>query len=215
VTAISDEAIRNSQRTDPVLANLVSVDDPDWAKFQTDDPEWFLRAAGRAARKFCGWHLAPNIRQHITKVEVGAHGICMLPSRYVTEVEELTITCGQHPHRVRHSEFRWDEEGWIQLRTEPDWYSAGYVYGNDPSYLPVTQPGIATVTMWHGFHVLPEDVKEVCFELAQSALILKTGNVKTLATPGEYRLELSQDAGLTLNCDQRNRLGPYRIQPIG
>jgi hypothetical protein len=212
---ISEDAIANAQKTDPVLRGLVDVNDPDWTAFQTDDPEYFLRVAGTAIRRFCSWHVFPNIRQHLTKVEVGAHGLIMLPSRHVTEVEELTITCGQHPHRVRHSDFRWYESGYIQLKTEPDWYAAGYVYGNDSYYLPVTQPGVAAVTFWSGFHTLPDDIKEVAYELATSSMTLKAGNLKSLSTPGEYKIELTQDAGLTLNADQRDRLASYRIGQIG
>lgn len=218
---ISDEAIRASQKTDSVMQSLLSIEDPDWAKFQADDPEWFLRAAGRAVRKYCGWHLFPNIRQHLINIETGAQGIIMLPSRHVTEVDELTLSYGEQDDKCRgvhRDAYIWYQDGWIQMKGTAfrmDWYAAGYYYGNDPYYLPITQPGLATVTLWHGYHALPDDIKEVAFELAQTAMIMKAGNVKMLATPGEYRIELAHDAGLTLNPDQMRRLSSYRIGMVG
>lgn len=213
---VSDDAARSAQKTDPVLQNLLSVDDPDWAKFQADDPEWFLRVAGRSIRKFCGWHVFPNIREHVTKLETGAQGIIMLPSRHVTEVDRLTVSTGDRGQQrgVHRDAFEWFEAGYLQMRGShfwADWFAGGYYYGTDPYYLPVTQPGVAACTFWHGYHVLPEDVKEVAYELATQSMTMKAGNVSMLATPGEYRLQLSQDAGLTLNKDQMNRLGSYRI----
>jgi hypothetical protein len=209
---ISDDAIRNAQKTEPALQNLLSIDDPDFQAFQNDDPEYFLRAAGTAIRRYCGWPIFPNIRQHVNKLTPGSDGIIMLPSLHVTEVDELTITCGQHPHRVRHSDYEWFQAGYIQLRNGcwSDWQAAGY-YGPDQYTLPITQPGLATCTFWHGWHVLPEDVKEVAYELATQSMMLKSGNVKQLSTPGEYKIELTQDAGLTLNSDQRDRLSSYRL----
>jgi hypothetical protein len=215
VTAISDEAIANAQKTDaPVLPGLVSIDDPDWVKFSTDDPEWFIRVAGTAVRKFCGWNVFPNIRQHLVDIPVGAHGIVMLPSLRITGVDRLALSFGrEREHEVHRGDYE-VHDGYLRLRQWGVWDYPG-IYGNDQQwYAPGWNAGVASVTFWSGYHVIPDDVKEICFELAQSSMTLKVGNLKSLATPGEYKIELTQDAGLTLNCDQRNRLGPYRLQPI-
>jgi hypothetical protein len=141
----------------------------------------------------------------------------MLPSRHITEVDRLTLSFGGREHEVRRDAYEWFEAGYLQLRGPGywgDWYSGGYVYGSDQYYLPLTQPGIATCTFWSGYRTLPDDVKTVAFELAQQAMIMRAGNVKMLAT-GEYRIELSQDAGLTMNADQMNRLASYRLGGVG
>jgi hypothetical protein len=65
--------------------------------------------------------------------------------------------------------------------------------------------------MWHGYSVQPDDIKITAFELAEQARIAKAGNVAMIATPGEYHLQPSQDFGLTLNSDQQQRLGSYRL----
>jgi hypothetical protein len=215
---ISDNAIRNAEKGGRVLQNLLDVADPDWTAWQADDPEFFMRAAGREIRKFLGWNLFPNIRQD-AKVRIGAQGIIMLPSRHVTEVDRLALTFGAgHEQEIAAGSFTWHEQGYIELNGPNywlDWYSAGYGYGSDQYYLPTTQPGVATVTFWHGHHALPEDVKIIAYELAQQAMVMSHGNVKQLATPGEFKIELTQNAGLTLNADQRDRLSSHRIGMIG
>jgi hypothetical protein len=210
---ISDDSIANAQRTDRVLQGLADINDPDWEAFQNDDPEFFLRAAGTAIRRFCSWHIFPNLRQHVTKITTGSDGLLMLPSLHITDVERLTLSFGGHEQEIRHSDFQWHEAGYIQLRSAywDDWQAAGYYYRPDQYTLPITQPGLATCTFWTGYHTLPEDVKSVAYELATSTMTLKTGNLKSLATPGEYKIELTQDAGLTLNDDQKDRLSSYRL----
>lgn len=203
------------------LPALLSVEDPDWGKYQSDDPAFFLAEAGRAVRKFCGWHIFPNITEEACKIRVGSKGIVLLPSRLVTDVECLALTFGAddcyqelHPHQ-----YTWYKAGWLQLRGAAglDW-AGGYYYGPDgPSFpfLSGTQPRLAKVVFKHGYETLPEDVKGVCFELAEQAMVVRSGNVKQLESPGGYRAQLSQNAGLSLNDEQRNRLSSYRIGMVG
>jgi hypothetical protein len=216
------DLMRAAQRQHgPALPNLLTPEDPDWDKYQNDEPEWFLRAAGRAIRKFCGWQLYPNIPEQRDKIRIGSRGIIMLPSRFVTAVDHLSIRYTephQDPHPLGHGEYTWYEAGWVELKgfaCWQDWYLPGFYYGNDPYYLPITQPGIASVKFWHGYDVLPDDIKEVAFELAEQAMAVRTGNIKMLEAPGGYRAQTSQPFGLSLNPDQKCRLGNYRIGMVG
>lgn len=205
--------------------DLVAPDDPDWTAFQAQDPNWFLRAAGRAIRKYCGWHLYPNLRETLTNAPQGSWGIIMLPSRYVTAVDNVFLNRGDDEYMlVDPTTYIWDKSGWIQRTTTAywDWYSQGYYFGNDQYYLPNWDIGAGVgggattqVTFWHGYATCPEDIKEVAFELAQQTMTSPSGNVKDLATAGGYRLSLSQDFGMTLNKDQMNRLANYRVGMIG
>jgi hypothetical protein len=195
------------------VQDLVSTADPDWQAFQTKDPDWFLKVAGDAIRIYCGWHLFPNVQA--TKVSpIGAKGIIMLRSRYVTDVSNVTVfpksndPCVLDPER----DYTWYADGWIQRNGWPLWgdtYS-GYYYGNDPYYLPVFQAGEAQVTFNHGYDVLPNPVKEVAYELALSTIQMRAGNIKEIATPG-FRLAPGQCFGLSLNDEQKNRLANFRI----
>jgi hypothetical protein len=201
---------------------LIDPADPDWVSYQADDPQYFLRVAGKAVRAYCGWHLYPNLRQTLNNVRMGARGRIMLRSRRVTQVDSLAIMSNAEGtvtgNPVAAADYVVYEDGWIQLNGYAFWTDAfysGYYYGNDPYYVPVTQPGLASVTFWHGYDVLPENVKQVAFELAEQAATLRSGNVRMLEAPGGYRVQVSRDFGLTLNPDQMDRLANYRIGMVG
>ncbi|MEB4212331.1 hypothetical protein [Mycobacterium sp. 94-17] len=196
------------------LPPLVTDKDPDWGRYQADDPEWFLRAAGELIRRFCGWHLAPNRTETVHKVKIGNHGVIMLPSRHVTNVEQVTIYHGAHPHTLQPDEFLWHEAGYIERTAQwfwnDGWYQGAYVLGSDPYYLPVTSPGYASITLSHGWMELPVDVKEVAFELAESAMALR-GNTKMVEAPIGFRVQTSMNGGVNLNEEQIARLANFRI----
>jgi hypothetical protein len=210
------------------LPDLTQSDDEDWVAFQNADEDWFLKVAGRAVRKYCGWHIYPNLQQVAGKLRVGSKGIVPLPSRLVTAISEVRIhpdtadQAGQFPPPspgdgcLSPRDYEWHQGGWLQIKGASfyyDWYYAGYWYGNDPWYTPVTMPYIAKVSFWHGYAEVPTDVKEVIFELAQQSMTVTSGNVKSVEAP-MFRLSPSQDFGLTLNRDQRNRLANYRVSPV-
>lgn len=216
------DLMRAAQRQNgPALPHLLDVKDPDWERYRNDDPEYFLRAAGRTIRKFVGWHISPNICENLEKLRVGSRGIVMLPSRFVTAVDHLAIrnNAPDGHHRELHpGQYTWYESGSIQLKGFAwwqDWFMPAYYYGNDPYYLPVTEPGMASCRFWHGYEILPEDIKAVAFELAEQAMTVRTGNAKLLEGPGGYRLQTSQNFGVSLNPEQKDRLGNYRIGMVG
>jgi hypothetical protein len=217
------DAVRATQKAaaaDPPIQDLVTQDDPDWGAYQSDDPDWFLRAAGRTIRKYVGWHIYPNIQETRHKIRTGSRGIIMLPSRHVTEVDKLFIRMSEDlpPQWVAKDDYIWHQAGYIERRGwayYTGWYYAGYYYGNDPYYLPVWETGFATCTFWHGYTTLPEDVKEVAFELAEQSMTVRAGNVKMLEAPGGYKAQTSQNFGLSLNPEQKNRLASYRVGGVG
>lgn len=193
---------------------LVSADDDDWTAFKAAAPEYFLGAAGAEVRRYVGWHLAPSVTVTVS-VEIGSQGIIMLPSRYVTAVSEVVIATGQDDGettglRLDPADYSWHTGGWI-VRRGGGPYLGGFYYGPTPYYVPAMNHGRAQVTFTHGYTELPDDVKAVVFELAQSAADLPSGNVSSIAGPNGYQVDLSQDAGLSLNKDQKNRLANYRI----
>jgi hypothetical protein len=215
------DTVRNAQKIadEPNLQNLVSADDPDWQAFQADDPEWFLRAAGRVIRQYVGWHIFPNIQETVHKIQTGSRGLLMLPSRYVTQVDRLSIRMDerQPTQWVDPREYVWHKAGWIQRKGwayYAGWYYAGYYYGNDPYYLPVWETGFASCTFWHGYATLPDDIKEIAYELASQSMTVPAGNVKMLEAPGGFKAQTSQPFGMTLNPDQKDRLASYRLGMI-
>jgi hypothetical protein len=196
------------------LVDLLDAGDSDWAAFLAKDPAWYLKVAGDTIRKYIGWHLYPSLTVTEPQLEMGAKGIIPLPSRYVTDVASVTVfPQSQHPCTLNpDSDYLWFPEGYI-VRTGYPWFGemyTGYYYGNDPYYLPVWQSGWASITFTHGYNQVPDNVKEVAYELALSTLRLNASNTKEVATPG-FRQVFSQPAGMTLNSDQKNRLANYRV----
>lgn len=176
-----------------MVLDLFSPEDPDWANYQAQSPEYLLRVAGTAVRNYVGWHLAPNVQQTVDLV-VGSKGIVMLPSRHVTKVSSVV----QWDREVAASDYWWSEDGWLELRC--------YCAGNR-----------VQVTFDHGFPAVPDDVKAVAYELVKAGQSnAPSSNVASMSSPSGYSVsfrngDTATGGGLMLNDDQRYRLANYRI----
>lgn len=195
------------------LPPITSSSDPDWQSFQDADADWYLTAASRAVRRYCGWRIFPSETLTADKLRIGSHGIIMLPSRHVTAVASVAV---QHPtgtdYTLDPTTYTWFQNGVIQPNHD-HWWGWGAFYGNDPRpYLPGYEFGIATATFTSGYTSdCPADVKAVIFELATQAMQIPAGSLKMLEAPGGFRAQFSQDQGLSLTPDQKDRLSPLRI----
>jgi hypothetical protein len=207
----------------PVAPNpyppLADPNDPDWASFQAQDPDYFLKVAGARIRTYCGWRIYPNGTDTKDKLRVRTNGRILLPTLYLTDVASVTIQTGVDMEVTLDPDmYEWFPTGYIQpigLGTGWWWGSySGYYYGPDtPAYLPWLNFGYATVTFSHGYPAVPDDVKAVAYELAEVAAEMSAGNVSGISTPG-YQLTLTRNAGLNLNAEQMDRLAPYRLPVV-
>lgn len=193
------------------------INDPDWVNFQANDPAWNLKLAGAAVRRYCGWHIYPNIQQTADNLEIGSQGIIQLPSLYVTDVQSVMV---QDPSGVNHrfldpAGYDWYQYGTVEPIGWGNWGSSrSYSYGPDNwTYAPAYQTGLATVTFNSGYEEVPADIKGVAFELAQTNIEVSSGNVKEIQTPG-FRLQLMQAYGANLNPAQKNRLDTFRLPAV-
>jgi hypothetical protein len=185
---------------------LVTADDPDWIAYNSGDENLFLNSAGELVRRFCGWHIWPSLTATVGKLRVGASGIVMLPSLFVTDVFEVKIGDSV----LEPDDYMWFREGYIRVPVEAAWSGGYYGYGAG-GYLPGPTPGkFGQVGMTHGYDAVPLELKSVIFELAASAAEIPAGNVKDIQTPG-FRLQLSQAGGLTLNSGQMDRLSGFKL----
>ena len=204
-------------RRDP-YPPLCDPTDPDWASFQAQDPNYFLSVAGARIRTYCGWRIYPNDTDTVDRLRIGTNGRIMLPSLYVTDVAQLTVQTGVNTSiTIDPDMYEWFANGWIMPLGLTGWGWGGYsgfYYGPDtPAYLPWMNFGYATVTFTHGYPAVPADVKSVAYELAEVAAEMTAGNVSGITTPG-YQLTLTRNAGLNLNCEQMDRLAPYRLPVV-
>jgi hypothetical protein len=200
---------------------LISSNDSDWQSFKSGDEDYYLRVAGSAIRKYVGWHLWPSKTVTVTKIQTGSQGLVMLPSRHVTDVTEVLVenqTDPENPTVLDPGQYTWFEGGWIQRTGAAlggwGWgWPGAYYYGPDaPYYLPVYNFGLVDVTFTHGYDILPDDIKQVAFELATSTMTVQPGlgNIKEVQSP-QYKTVFGQTPGLNLNPNQTSRLANYRL----
>ena len=175
------------------MSDLFDPDDPDWAEYQQQSPEYYLRVAGHAIRSYLGWHLSPSLEQTV-EVPVGERGLLMLPSRYVTEVASLTIS----DTVLDPEEYVWDVGGWIET---------GHYFFD-------AWPNRATVTFTHGYEDMPLEVKQVAYEMVEATIATPAGNVSQMSTPAGYRISLSDPAGFHFSAAQQQVLAPYRLYGV-
>lgn len=177
------------------LADLLSPDG--LQKFATADQTFFLQAAGQLIRDFCGWHIAPSVKVVNKQVEVGARGLIILPTMYVTSVDSVIVdgrtlvpppADGQVPVAGGPlPEYDWDETGVI-TRRHPGW---------------PLRPR-ATVSYTHGYPQLPPEVGAIGYELALQAMSRPGANARDIGA-GPYRVTLLK-LGVSLDADQKSRL---------
>ena len=185
------------------MTDLFDPDDEDWAAYQQQSPDYYLRVAGDAIRRYLGWHLSPSLTQTV-EVPVKQKGLLPLPSRYVTGITSIEID----ERVIEPSDYDWDEGGWIQT---------GLYYYDTPRWSPATSswlPNLATVTFTHGYAETPLTVKQVAYELVESTIATPIGNVSQMATPAGYRIQLSSPSGFYLSDGQRQLLAPYRLHGV-
>lgn len=198
------------------MIDLLGAEDQDWVQFQAADPDFFLRAAGETIRTELGWHLFPSITEVIVS-PLGAKGIIMLPSRYVTAVQSIVAFRGEDEVDIEPTTYEWfGKAGYVQLNSNAygEFYR-GFYYGPDPAIHVAPSTGWARVSMTHGYDSVPLDVKAVIFELAQSSAENSSGNYKQIRTPDGFLLAPGQNYGISLNPEQCNRLAKYKIRDQG
>lgn len=201
------------------MPDLLSTDDPDYAAYNSGDPEFLLRSVGESIREYCGWHLAPSLTETLTGIEVGSGGIVMLPSRYVTAVASVVLhgSPDSPGQTLDPTSYIWHQGGYLEPVNRAQFGSVtGYWYEPGPVFLPVNRGGTVDVTFTHGYAALPANVKRVAFELAGWANGLGAdgsgGDVKIIRSPGfELGLGGKVALGMNLNPDQKDRLANYKI----
>lgn len=175
----------------PDLADLLNAED--LAKFASSDQSWWLTAAGRAIRNYCGWHVFPSVPVVAGRVKCGERGLVVLPSKWVTQVGPLVVDGTSLVHNV---DYYWEPADPTNLTGYGNVIQRrSYAYPRDP---------YATVDYTHGFPTLPEDVAAIGYELVQQGRSRPGSNAKDLGA-GPYRVQYLK-TGNSLDDDQKLRL---------
>lgn len=146
------------------------------------DPMAWLQAVAEV-RAFCGWHLAPSLRETLT-VDGSGSSLQLLPTLHLTELHSIS------------------SDGTDV--TDPEWSDMGAVKG--PRFWTAKYRGVvADIT--HGYDDFPLEVMAVLRSLASSG-VSALGGIPTKMTSGPHSVELSNAAPL-----QRTILERYRVRP--
>jgi hypothetical protein len=164
----------------------------DFTKFQTKDPDWFLDAVASTITDHCQWHIAPSLAITSYVAPVQGKGIVLLPSLYVTSVEELQIS-GTVIDPTAYTVHR---EGWVQFN----------------GFLKPRRNLCATINFTSGYSATPKAVAEVGYELAATVLEKASGIVTELTRgPTQFKFK---ELGIVLSPAQEERLQPFRLRRI-
>lgn len=125
------------------------ADPQDLAGFS--DPEARLSAASALIRAYCGWHVAPMIKETFTLDGSGSDTL-MLRSLQLTDVESVV------ENGAAVDGFEWSQAGF--LRRSGRWTNR--------------LRGI-TVTVTHGYEDVPAEITQVCCQVAARAIASPTG----------------------------------------
>jgi hypothetical protein len=121
------------------------VDATDLTAYQSSDADAILRQAQGAIRRYCGWHIAPEVTETVT-LDANGTRVLALPSGYVTDVDTIT----NEDVTLTSEDFDWSESGYIHHRT--GWWT--------------NRPRQVVVTFTHGYAETPDELVGVAVSLA-------------------------------------------------
>lgn len=153
-----------------------------------DESHW--AAACSAIRRYCGWHIAPEVTATLTLDGPGG-SLLRLPSMHVTDV--LSVT----------------NDG--DAVTDPEWSANGLIRGCWTSKF----RGVV-VTFTHGYEVCPSEIYAVAAQMSQQASALSESVPANQLTAGPftYQMPSSVLAGAVgLSGQHRGVLDRYKLAP--
>jgi hypothetical protein len=148
-----------------------------------------LAAAFADVQDYCGWHIAPQRSETFT-VDVYDRGVLFIPTMQLAGVTAVT----QNGIPVDLATVTWDPAGTIRRATGHSFHGTGRV----------------TVTVTHGYTVLPDNVRDVVLGLAHRRLDNPAGRQRAQES------DLMDVFGpATLTDGEKATLDAYRIPVLG
>ena len=158
-----------------------------------------LDAASNYVRRYCGWHIYPELEMDLLLDAPGGHHL-RLPSRHVTAITSLTFGDDLAPT----DSYRWSASGDIeQLPTSMEWAS-GFPSGFRTLHAIFTS----------GYEEVPPELAILVLGIAARALSSPSGVTREQA--GQVSLSYATTAsgasgGIALLANEREVLEPYRL----
>ncbi|MFF0942695.1 hypothetical protein ACFYE2_00495 [Kocuria sp. CPCC 205300] len=176
------------------LANLVSLADYRAAvnppRHVTDAQlEQLLSAASAKVRRYCGWHIAPVVTDHVVVDGPGTNTV-MLPTMRLLEVKVLT----ENGMDVPLADLEWSEDGYLRKYHGAAW--TGRLRG-------------LKATILHGHDDLP-DLEQVVIDVVARASLIPTGI--TQESTGSSAVSYAGDGAVRFMAPERETLNMYRVR---
>lgn len=159
----------------------------DLTDYRAGDADTIVAQAQGAIRRYCGWHIAPEVTETITLDGSGSKHL-WLPSLHVTDVSEVTDLGDV----VDTDDYDWSANGYIQRRSGCWTYRARQV----------------TVTLTHGYSEIPPELVGVAVAVASRKLASLTGARREQA--GQVSFEFGPH---DLMMDERATLDLFKLPP--
>lgn len=167
------------------VADFVTASD--LTDYRAGDPDTLLRQAQAAIRRYCGWHIAPEVTETITLDGSGSRSL-WLPSLYVTDIASVTV------------------EGIVKDVDDYDWSTNGYVSSRFGTWS--IRPRQIVVEFTHGYDDIPDDLIGVAVAMAGRAAASPAGPKRQ--TVGPFSVEWDSPGPLQ---HERDILDQYKLPP--
>lgn len=166
---------------------------PDLTNGENIDTEWWQKAAQNTIRRYCGWHVAPNVYDTLTLDAHGGRSI-MLPTQHVMSIDSVYL------------------DDTIDLTGELDWSESGYLRLRSKTF--PDRPRCITVTLYHGYE--PDEVPEVIMLMRSLARRARTQPLVSSQSVNGASASYLTAGGAPLSIPlldiEKRMLDPYRIE---
>lgn len=171
------------------------VDVADIEDYRAGDDAAIVRQAQGVIRRYCGWHVAPEVTETLTLNGSGS-GSLWLPSLYVTDIASIT-DCGDV---VDADDYDWSTNGYVQRRSGCWTFRARQV----------------VVELTHGYEDIPDELVEVAVSIASRAASSPSGAVQETTGPFSIRYASTANGvagGVALLQHERDILDLFKLPP--
>lgn len=170
--------------------------------YQGGDAQSLINQATALVRRYCGWHVTPNVVETVT-LDGSGNGTQILPSLRVTGITSVTYD----GVLLAASDYSWSPFGVIEYDTAGPYFLSAYRWLNGT--------GKVVVTMNHGYVDAP-DLAGVVMAIASRAQSSPNGVVRTQSGPFSETYSqtgLNVAGGVSMVDHEKDILDRYRLPP--
>lgn len=174
----------------PDFAEVSDLED-----YRAGDPATLVRQAQGAIRRYCGWHVAPEVSETLVLNGNGSQSL-WLPSLYVTDIASIT-DCGDV---VDVDDYDWSVNGFVQRRYGCWTFRARQI----------------EVELTHGYDDIPDELIGAAMSIAARAASSPSGAVQETTGPFSVRYATTAEGasgGVALLQHEKAILDRFKLPP--